>query len=579
MIRCAALILIGVLLAAAPPEPSLHVKVPTRDGFALCTNIWLPDAKGKFPAAVYRTPYGKTDRLTPSLRPFRDAGYVVVVQDVRGRGHSTGLFRQLLQEENDTEDLLNWMMRQPWFDGRAGLFGGSYPGIAAWRGALSQHPSIRAIAPSFSGGDEYLDRYYSSGGAFRSGHRLWWIAENFNLPGRKRPPFAEVMRFLPLREADRFASGRELDFFRAAMDHPSYDAYWRSLSTLHASARLRTPAHVVSGWFDPYNGSDLEMYDVLRAAGLPVRLIIGPWGHNPSLPLETVNEQGSPGPLRGLELEWFNAYVRGAGKPPEPLIRYFVMGANRWTETPAWPPADTAPAALYLGGGKANSGQGSGRLLAEPARRSAADAFDYDPANPVPTRGGSTCCNPRMIPWGPLDQREVEGRPDVLVYTGEPLAQPVEIAGRVRVQLWVKSTAPDTDFTAKLVDVAPDGTARLVCDGVLRLRYRHGLERPVSYRPGRVERIHISLGSIAWQFLPGHRIRLDVSSSNFPKYDRNLNTGRPAASETGVQIARQTVLHDRMHPSHLLLPVRRAEAASAVRLPGRIATAGNGSLR
>jgi putative CocE/NonD family hydrolase len=573
-------LLLPALLAATPPEPMLHVKVPARDGVELCVNVWLPAARGRFAAAVYRTPYRKTDRLTPGLRQFRDAGYVVVLQDVRGRGHSAGAFRQLLQEENDTFDLLQWMTRQPWFDGRAGLFGGSYPGISAWRGALSRHPAIRAIAPSFSGGDEYMDRYYSAGGAFRSGHRLWWMAENFNLEGRKRPSFADVTGHLPLRDADRFATGQTLDFFQAAMAHPSYDAYWRSLSTLQASARLRVPAHVTGGWFDPYCGTDLEMFDVLRAAGLPVRLILGPWGHNPSVPLETVNEQGAPASLRGFEIDWFNHWVRGAGRAADPVIRYFVMGANLWRETPHWPPPGTTSVPVYLAGGRANSARGSGRLQPEPPRRAQPDEFQYDPANPAPTRGGATCCNPRMIPWGPLDQREVEAREDVLVYTGEPLAQPLEISGPVRAVLWVRSSAPDTDFTAKVVDVAPDGPARLVCDGILRMRYRRGLERPVAYRPGQVERITIPLGSIAWQLAPGHRLRLEVSSSNFPKYDRNLNTGRPAARESTMRTARQSVLRDQSHPSHLLLPVRRSDAEHSGRpLASRIATPGNGSLR
>lgn len=551
-----ALALLPVPVPAAEAPPLLHVKVLTRDGQELCTHIWLPAARGRFPAVVYRTPYRKTDRLTPGLRQFREAGYAVVLQDVRGRGHSTGSFRQLLQEENDTADTLSWMERQPWFDGRAGLFGGSYPGIAAWRGALSQHRALCAIAPSFSGGDEYMDRYYSAGGAFRSGHRLWWIAENFTPPERKRPLFADLMQFVPLRGADRFASGSTLDFFQAAMDHPSYDSYWRSLSTLQSSARIRVPSHVAAGWFDPYCASDIEMYTVLRASGLPVRLVIGPWGHNPSIPLETVNAEGAPSFLRGEEIAWFNAYVRRTGKPAEPVIRYYVMGANKWRESPQWPPASSSPALYYLGGANANSGSGGGLLQPAAARRGREDRFVYDPRNPAPTRGGATCCNPRMLPWGPLDQREVETRGDVLVYTGEALRDSIEIAGSVQAVLWVKSSAPDTDFTAKLVDVAPDGTARLVCDGVLRLRYRHGLERPASYRAGAVEKITVALGPVAWSFLEGHRIRLDVSSSNFPKFDRNPNTGRVIAAETQFRTARQSVFHGGSRPSRLVLPVR-----------------------
>lgn len=530
-----------------------------RDGVELCANLWMPAARGRFPLALYRTPYRKSDRLTHGLRQFRDAGYAVIVQDVRGRGHSEGIFRQLFQEENDTEDTLEWAIRQSWSDGTAGLFGGSYPGIAAWRGALSRHPALKAIAPSFSGGDEYMDRYYSAGGGFRLGHRLWWISENFSPPGRKRLPFADLVQHLPLRTGDIAGAGMELDFFQAALDHPAYDAYWRSLSTLQAISRTSVPPHITSGWFDPYCGSDLEMYAALRAVGRPAQLLLGPWGHNPSVPAEGVDQAQMRNAFRRFELEWFDAWIRGKRPEPPSRVRYFVMGANVWKESPSWPPGGTIPEELFLHSqGRANRTNGGGTLEPEAARISPPDTYVYDPANPVPTIGGATCCNPRLWMWGPLDQRPLARRDDILSYAGPRLREPLEIAGPVRLFLTVRSTASDTDFMAKLVDVSPEGTERLVCDGMLRLRYRHGLERPASYQPGAVERITVWLGDIAWRFAPGHRVRLDITSSNFPRFDRNLNSSRPLADEKTLRKATQTVLHDRRNPSHLVLPVVRS---------------------
>lgn len=556
--------------ASAAPEPLMHLRIPMRDGVSLCGNLWLPAMAGRYPVALTRTPYRKLEKLTPALRQFLDAGFAVLVQDVRGRGHSEGKFRQFLQESGDAEDTLNWIIRQPWSDGSVGMFGGSYPGIAAWRAALSNHPALKALSVAFAGGDEYLDRYYSPGGAFKLGHRLWWIAENFNLQGHARPPFVEVVQHLPLITAGQRATGQTIDFLQAALENPSYTEYWKSLSTQLQAGRVSSPAHITAGWFDNYGPSDIEMFRTLRAAGRPARLLIGPWGHNPSVPVDGVEIEHSRYPIRRSEVDWFAGWIRRSKAAPPSGVTYFVMGLNRWRQAANWPPEGATLADLFLSsGGNANSSNGDGVLAGRPPKQPKADQFTYDPRRPVPTVGGSPCCNSRNMMWGPLDQREVEARADVLVYTGPKLEAPVEIAGAVQTVLWVKSSARDTDFTAKLVDVAPDGTARLVCNGILRLRYRDGLDRPKVYLPGSVVRITIAAGAAAWQFAIGHRIRLEVSSSNFPLFDRNPNTGRGVAGETQLKAARQTVLHGRAHPSRLVLPVWSA---------ARIAGAGNGSI-
>ena len=558
----ALLLLLACLPAAfAQAVVTLHVKVPMRDGVSLCTNIFRPAPAGRFPVALQRTPYRKVSQITPGLRAFLDRGYAVVTQDVRGRYDSQGSFNQFTQEKNDGEDTLAWIARQPWSDGRAGMFGGSYVGIAQWRTALAAPPSLKAIAPAVSGGDEYFDRYYSRGGAFRLGHRLRWLAENYKPPQKPVADFQKLVTYLPLRRADRLLAGRVLDFFQSVLDHPSYDDYWRALSTRLHIARVQVPVQIFSGWYDVYSSSDLDMWSLLRAAGRPARIFVGPWGHNlsPAMPQAAFGPDAAR-PLRRLEADWFDAWVKGSAPPPENEVHYFVLGRNVWRESPTWPPPGHTPTPAWLDStAGANSLNGDGRLLWAQPKSDSSDFYDYNPRNAVPTLGGALCCSAKVMPWGPFDQRPVEGRRDVLVYTSAPLHHELEIAGPVRAVLFVSTSAPDTDFTAKLVDVEPAGPARILCDGILRLRYRQGVERVVPYQPGQFERIEIDLGSIAAAFLPRHRLRLEVTSSNFPKYDRNLNTGRPQAGEKEIRTARQQLRHGPHFPSQIILPIVKTQ--------------------
>lgn len=368
-----------------------------------------------------------------------------------------------------------------------------------------------------------------------------------------------MVTYLPLRGADFFMTGKVVDFYQAAMAHPAYDEYWKALNTKSRVERVRAAALIQAGWYDVYAESDLEMFSALRALGKMARIIVGPWGHNisPVMPQGDFGKDASL-PLRRMEISWFDAFVKRSTPPPEPGVKYFVMGVNKWRESSVWPPAGMELSPLYLYSRKsANSSSGDGVLVASPPKESGASRYDYDPKRAVPTVGGANCCSPKVMAWGPLDQRAVEGRRDVLVFTGEVLKRDLEVTGPVRVVLHVSSSAPDTDFTAKLVDVAPDGRAKILCDGILRLRYRRGLGRAVPYRPGQVERIEIPAGVTSNVFRGGHRVRLEVSSSNFPKYDRNLNTGRAQADESEMRVARQEVRHGGKWASYLVLPVVR----------------------
>jgi putative CocE/NonD family hydrolase len=349
--------------------------------------------------------------------------------------------------------------------------------------------------------------------------------------------------------------------YQQALNHPAYDSFWRRISTQAHIDRIRVPVFSVGGWYDNFVESDLAAFSALRRISGLHRILIGPWAHNMSLKFAGVDfGPESAVPLRSLQLEWFDQWLKGKDAPlmSRPPVRIFVMGANRWREEREWPPAGVKPVPLYLdSGGKANSLEGDGTLKAKPVAAGPPDRFVFDPRTPVPTLGGAICCDARMSPGGPLDQRPVERRPDVLVYTTPPLTSDLEVIGPVGVALYVSTSARDTDFTAKLVDVFPDARARILTDGILRLRYRNSLEKPVLAKPGQVYLIRIDAGVTSNVFRKAHRIRLEVSSSNFPRFDRNPNTGRAIADERVLQKAFQTVYHDPAHPSHLLLPVLR----------------------
>ncbi len=543
----AMLVVSGALVHAQVPTV---VRVPMRDGVGLSTNVFLPETAGRHPTLLLRTPYGKGFNLITGYRVFLDRGFALVVQDVRGRYASEGVFQPPIQEERDGDDTLNWIARQSWSDGNIGMLGGSYLGIAQWRAALSKNSHLRAIFPVVAGSDEYLDRFYSPGGALKLGHRLQWIAENLTLPEYERPTFDRFVRHLPLRNVDHFVTGQKVGFFQETLNHPSYDAYWRARSTYERLAEVSVPAFIVGGWYDNYVESDLAAFSALSKRSGAHRVVIGPWPHNMSIQFGGRAFGPNTGaPIRRFQLSWFEHWVRGmrpVAAYPQAPVRIFVMGANRWRDEQEWPLTRAKATNLYLGAGRT--------LSAEPGM-AGFEQYTYDPHHPTPTLGGAVCCNPKVFPWGPMDQREVESRTDVLVFSSSPLKSDVEVTGEVRAVLYVATSAPDTDFTAKLVDVFPDGYARNLCDGILRLRYRKSLRKPELAKPGEIYEISVPVGVTSNVFKSGHRIRVEISSSNFPRFDRNPNTGRLVADETELRLARQTIHYGRKRPSHLVLPI------------------------
>lgn len=540
------------------------VSIPMRDGVRLAADIFLPRSSrhGRWPAVLVRTPY---NRKLPSMfayRYFAANGYAVVIEDVRGRYASQGSFGAISQEGHDGNDTINWVAEQPWSNGRVVMAGGSYLGIAQWWAAIQNNPHLIGISPVCSGDDEYLDRFYSTGGALQLGHRLLWFAENMTPPSQVRSSFGSYIYHLPLRTSDVAATGVIIPAWRRAIDHPSDGKYWQALCIRDRLNRVAIPVLSFGGWFDNYAESDLDAFSRLARSGKSVETWIGPWGHNPALrfPTESFGSQAHLH-IKGKQLDWFNELVAASASAEavgkeRPLLHLFVMGANTWREEHEWPLARTQYRSLYLNSaGHANSRWGDGALEWHPPISPRTDQFTYDPKRPVPTIGGAICCEPGVLPPGPLNQSPVEGRKDVLVYTSEPLTESIEVTGPVRTVLYVATSANDTDFTAKLVDVQPDGVPLLVTDGLQRLRYRLSLLIPVFVAKNKPYQITVDTGVTSYVFQRNHRIRLEISSSNFPRFDRNLNTVQPNGLETRANKAHQTVFHESVYPSAIILPV------------------------
>jgi hypothetical protein len=568
------------------------VKVAMRDGARLATDVYRPRGDGPWPVLVERTPYGKsfawfTAGLIVNPLVAVERGYAVVVQDTRGRNGSQGPFEPFVHEADDGYDTVEWAAEQPWSNGAVGVFGSSYLGVTALQATLAAPPHLKA-AVTYLTGANYHDGWTYSGGAFELSFNLWWtsfLAWDTVARARMRPKEREATlaalvevasdwetaaRHLPL--ADLPAFGKVAPYWREWLEHPSYDAFWKRIDQTAKAGRLKVPLLQVAGWFDNFARGALDLHAALQAVrGKPKtrsRLVIGPWDHEAYLSVRPTSAGGrefGPAAVGGvtmmsdLVLDWFDEWL-GGGDPSTASeaapVRYFVMGENRWAGALTWPPKHR-PTAWYLrSAGAANSRLGDGALSLDKPGPDPADSFLYDPADPVPSVGGRTLA-PVFGPGGIQDQSDVELRDDVLVYTSPMLTGPVSIAGPVTAVLHVSSSAVDTDVTAKLVDVEPDGFCANVAEGIIRTRYRDGADHEVLLTPGEAVEVTVDLWHVAHTFLPGHAIRLEVSSSSFPRWDRNLNcaTSPGRAGPEELQAAVQQVLHDPAHPSRLVLPV------------------------
>jgi len=576
------------------------VVVQMRDGVGLRADIYRPMEEGRYPVLLERTPYNKslTVMAIGAMDPVRavERGYAVVIQDVRGRYRSEGTFYPFVNEVNDGYDTVEWVASQPWADGKTGMFGGSYVGATQWLAAVGGPPHLTAICPMITAAD-YHEGWTYQGGACAWGFLVSWTlaylgaeavvrrheAGDISLEEIDRyvaaiDGMAEQFGFLPLRE---FPHLRELaPYFYDWLAHPGADEYWQAIGIAERHGRIGVPALNLGGWYDIFLGGTLRNFSGMQAHGATPearqgqRLLIGPWNH--SIPTSSLvgghdfgmrsGESLSPlmFDLQEVLLRWYDHWLKGRdnGVAQEAPVRVFVMGENAWRDEWAWPPAggQLTPYYLHSSRGLAATAEG-GTLSRRMPVAEEPDVYVYDPSDPVPTRGGGLCCYPNSMPGGVFDQTEIERRPDVLVFSTPPLDADLEVTGPVTVTLWAASTAPDTDFTAKLVDVDPAGYARNLTDGIIRARYREGTDKPLLIEPGRVYPYQIDLGATSNLFRAGHQIRLEISSSNFPRFDRNPNTGHAFGADADLQTAMQTIYHEQTWPSHVVLPIMERPSA------------------
>lgn len=549
------------------------VPVPMRDGVRLFADVFRPNQPGRHPVLLLRTAYGKATQMTSTmLNPLRavEEGYVVVVQDSRGRYTSDGEYEPFFCEIDDGYDTVEWCAEQEWSNGRVGMYGMSYVGATQWLAAISAPPHLVCIFPVMTAAD-YFDGWVYQGGAMYLSFTASWAAqflaipqlERLGLPADERQAeeakimaslarLRRTLSHLPLSSLPWFEREGLAPYYAEWLRHPAFDDYWQRASISHNHSAITVPAYSFGGWYDlfvagpPRNFAGLTEKAATETARSGQKLLIGPWTHN-SPAIAQVGERNF-GPeatlvLEDLQLRWFEYWLKQVdnGIMAEPPVRLYVMNEG-WRDEQEWPLARTRSTPLYLkSAGRANSLDGDGTLEFEKPSSSAPDVYLYNPSIPTPTIGAA----------GVVDQRPVERRLDVLVYSTPPLKEAVEVTGPVSMVLYASSSAPDTDFTAKLVDVAPDGYAANLCDGIVRV----SKALPGPLEPGLVYELHIDMLVTSNLFRAGHRIRVEVASANFPRYSRNPNTGEQAECATQMQTALQTVYHDAIHPSHLLLPV------------------------
>ncbi|MGI8687922.1 MAG: CocE/NonD family hydrolase [Thermomicrobiales bacterium] len=564
-----------------------NVPVPMRDGTTLYADVYRPSGSGPHPTLLQRTPYDKGNLISIGfiLRAASN-GYAVIVQDVRGRFESEGRFDAFINERQDGYDTLEWLIARPWCDGNVGMFGQSYVGLTQWQAAMSGHPALKAIVPTVTAADYHAGWTYQ-GGAFELSFNLSWTMTNLatNTVARRKKSDPDVeetfqrlldgiddltegFRSLPLTGHPILAE--YAPYYDDWLSHPTYDDYWAALDVSAKHNALNVAALNIGGWYDIFLKGTIDNFTGMRANGpAAVRdrqhLLLAAWNHsgisrgNPIGAHDFgMRATGAVIDSDGIQLRWFDRWLRGIenGVDDEPPVRLFVMGSNEWRHEQEWPLSRTDWQEWFLhSGGKANSVNGDGALRREVPASEPPDAYVYNPRNPVPTVGGGLCCNAVFSQGGAYDQRAVEAREDVLVYTTPPLDQPVEVTGPVKLILHASSSASDTDWTAKLVDVSPCGYARNLTDGILRARYRKSMRQGILLAPGEVTAYEVDLWSTSNTFLPGHRIRLEVSSSNFPRFDRNPNTGDVPGRSTEMVSALQMVFHSSEYPSRLALPV------------------------
>ena len=557
-----------------------NVPVPMRDRTILRADVYRPKAEGRYPVLVERVAYELVARCTGNAEYYVPHGYVVVGQNVRGAFASEGVFNPLRDDgwgaNRDGYDTIEWAGTQPWSNGKVGTLDGSYSGFTQYMVVPTRPPHLTSLFVREGGGDLYRDWVFRGGANQLSFHRRWSMSTPLShLKHETAPPGTEATRDRLERATEELESWyRHLplkrfpplegiaDWYFEDLEHPEDGPYWWAASLTTKFGEVETPMLHFGAWFDVFLDGTLRCFRGIQAKGRTEacrraqRLIVGPWVHGPGNAANRETGELDFGPeaafdMHAYRLRWYDYWLRGIenGVMDEPPVQAFLMGENRWVHLETWPPKAASYRPIYFreGTGRSEASLNNGGLAFEaPGEAERPDSFAYDPEDPTP----SVIIYPEL---GPKDHRAVEGR--LLTYTSEALTEDLTVMGPVKAVLYGLSSAPDTDWVVRLCDVWPDGRSMSVCDGILRARYRNSPERSELMAPGRIYRFDVDMWNTAQTFKAGHRLRIEVTSSDFPRYDRNLNTGGTFGEEVQGQVAVNTVFHDAMRPSHVVLPV------------------------
>jgi putative CocE/NonD family hydrolase len=579
-----------------PPDPGRgscavtkqdDVPATMRDGTVLRADVYRPRISDPVPVILMRTQYGKYgaqsgDRYqTPDW--FASHCYLVVVQDIRGQGASAGTFSEFTHDQTDGYDSVEWAAALPGSNGKVGMYGSSYVGATQWLAAVTAPPHLVTIVPANTASD-YYDGWTYEGGEFRLAFVLPWAVESIaktaainrndqatvhELAAAANDPtrwldFRPFKDLPPMQPDNPAVAPWYFDWIR----HSTRDDFWRQFSIRDRYPSVTVPVLHFEGWYDAFlaggveNFAGMVAYGANESARNNQRLVIGPWDHvdwgrpdsEPAPMLKAIGAVANS-PINELMLDWYDHFLKGKdnGVAGTPRVDYFLMGANVWKTATSWPLPQTHPTTYYLSGpgGADHEGQlGDAPPAAEPP-----DVYTYDPRFPAPSLGGHSCCGAQSGPQGPYDQTPVEQRSDVLVYTTAPLPHDTEVTGSTTVNLWAESSAPDTDFTAKLAVVKPDGEVVNLNNGILRTSFRDSLSNPTLVPPNQPIAYRIQIWPTSYEYRAGDRIRLEISSSDYPQFAPNPNTGELFGQSAATVTATQTILHDAAHPSSVTLPV------------------------
>ncbi|HEX5144212.1 MAG TPA: CocE/NonD family hydrolase [Mycobacterium sp.] len=561
-----------------------------RDGTVLRADVYSPKTSDVVPVLLMRTQYGKSGAQVQTARfqsPdwFASHCYIVVIQDIRGQGTSGGVFTEFAHDQEDGYDSVEWAAGLPGSNGKVGMYGSSYVGATQWLAATTTPPHLTTIVPANTASD-YYDGWTYEGGQYRLAFLLPWAMETIATTAAKNrgdtaavaaltAAAAEPTRWMdfrpfnavpPMQPGSPTVAPWYFDWIR----HSTRDDYWTRWSIRDRYANVRVPVLDVEGWYDAFLAGGVENFaGMVDHGGTPQaranqRLVIGPWDHvnwgrpesEPAPRLKAIGAVANS-PINELMLAWYDHFLKGRdnGVSGQPKVDYFLMGANRWRSATAWPLPRTRWTTYYLSGSGGLADRTGTLSSATPPAGQAPDVYTYDPANPAPSVGGHSCCGAQSGPQGPYDQTPVEQRSDVLVYRSAPLTADTEVTGPVTVNLWASTSATDTDFTAKLEVVQPDGTVINLNNGIIRTAFRDSLSQPTPVTPGQPYHYRIAVWPTSYQFRTGDRISVEVSSSDYPQFAPNPNTGAPFGVDTVTRPATQTILHDAAHPSSVTVPV------------------------